>query len=184
MSGDCRQLFWAVTMLVASSASAQPGIDDLSVVADAEGAYRLESRFFVEASSATAWQVLTDYERIDEFVPSVRRSEVKERLGDGLLLEQEWVTRVLFFTRALRVVLLIREEPDTGILFRDLSGKDFEFYEGSWRIEPSTQGVWVRYELRVKPVFSVPGFVAKYIFKKSAEDLLGEVRSELLRRNR
>jgi hypothetical protein len=82
------------------------------------------------------------------------------------------------------VRLAIREEAEASILFRDLSGKDFEFYEGSWRIEPSNQGVWVRYELRARPLFSVPGFVAKRMFKRTAEDLLGQVRLEILRRDR
>ena len=138
----------------------------------------------METSSATAWEVLTDYDRIDDFVPSVKRSEVKERRGNSLLLEQEWVARALFFVRTFSVLLETREEPERHILFRDLSGKDFELYEGVWRIEPAPQGVWVRYELRAKLVFFVPGFVAKKMFKKTAEDLLGEVRLEILRRDK
>jgi hypothetical protein len=80
------------------------------------------------------------------------------------------------------VRLAIREEAEASILFRDLSGKDFEFYEGSWRIEPAQQGVWVQYELRAKPVFSVPGFVARKMFRETAEDLLSEIRLEILHR--
>ena len=182
MINSRRPLLWVATVLLASSASAKTVIDELSVTADDRGAYHLVSRFFVETSSATVWQVLTDYDRIDDFVPSVKRSEAKERRGEELVLEQQWVTRVLVFARTFHVRLAIREEAEARILFRDLSGKDFEFYEGSWRIEPSNQGVWVQYKLRAKPVFSVPRFVARKMFKKAAEDLLSEVRLEIMRR--
>ena len=182
MINSRRPFLWVATVLLASSASAQTVRDELSVTADDRGAYHLVSRFFVETSSATVWQVLTDYDRIDDFVPSVKRSEAKERRGEELVLEQQWVTRVLVFARTFHVRLAIREEAEASILFRDLSGKDFEFYEGSWRIEPSNQGVWVRYELRARPLFSVPGFVAKRMFKRTAEDLLDQVRLEILRR--
>lgn len=182
MINSRRPFLWAATVLLASSASAQTAIEEVSVTADNRGAYHVVSRFFVETSSATAWQVLTDYDRIDDFVPSVKRSEAKERRGEELVLEQRWVTRVLVFARTFHVLLAVREEPEANILFRDLSGKDFEFYEGSWRIEPAQQGVWVQYELRAKPVFSVPGFVARKTFKEAAEDLLSEVRLEILRR--
>ncbi len=173
----------ALTVLLAPSAYAQTGIDASVVSADAQGVYHVESQCFVEASSKTAWEVLSDYGHIDEFVASMRRSEIRERGEHGLLLEQEWVTGALFFVRTFYVLLETREEPETSILFRDLSGKDFEVYEGSWRIEPSTQGVWIRYELRAKPLFSLPGFIAKQMLIKTAKVLLGEVRLEILRRN-
>lgn len=182
MIGNRRRLIWLAVVLATSSAYAQPGIGVQVVATDARGTYHVESQFFVEASRRAAWEVLTDYDHLETFVPSMRRSEVKERRGDERLLEQEWVTRVLFFVRTFSVLLAVREESETSILFRDLSGKDFEFYEGSWRIEPSRRGVWVRYELRAKPLFGAPGFVVTRMLKKTAQDFLGEVRLEILRR--
>jgi ribosome-associated toxin RatA of RatAB toxin-antitoxin module len=184
MISSLRYLIWLVATLMTVPVYAQPRIDVQMVTLDAGGTYHLESQIFIEASLTTVWEVLTDYDHLDEFVPSMKRSEVKERHEDELLLEQEWVNRFLFFARTFSVLLVVKEESESSILFQDFSGKDFEFYEGSWRIEHSTEGVWVRYSLRMKPSFTAPGFVVKRVFKKIVENFLKDVRLEILRRER
>ena len=74
------------------------------------------------------------------------------------------------------------EEPFQAISFEDVSHKDFEFYEGTWQIEEVQGGCRVSYALETKRRFAAPGFLARSVFKKNVEELLAEVRAEILRR--
>lgn len=154
----------------------------LTLTEEGQGVYRLEGGFWVAASSQTAWEVLTDYERIDRFVSSMKASSVKERQEGRILLEQEAFGRVLIFSRKIHVVLEVNEKLMAKIVFEDILHKDFEFYAGSWSLEESSGGCQVRYRLEAKPDFAVPNFIAKSIFKKTARNLLEEVRSEIVKR--
>lgn len=147
-----------------------------------DGSYRVEGRFTVEAPPALVWEVLTDYEGIEAFVSSMRRSRVRERKDGRVLLEQEAAAQVLFFSRTMRVLLDVVERPEEEILFKDLSGEDFEFYRGAWRIEPAEGGTEVRYELRAKRRFRAPEFLAKGVARKTSGTLLEEVLLEIHRR--
>ncbi len=155
----------------------------VSLITEDQDICRVEGQFFVAAPLSTVWEVLTDYNRIGEFVPFMKRSNVKETLEKRLLVEQEALARFFFFVRRMYVLLAMQEVPLKRILFRDVSQKDFELYEGSWLIEPSPQGIWVRYKVRAKPNFSVPGFVAREMFRKTARGLLKAVQIEILRRH-
>src|SRR5918996_4819293 len=52
-------------------------------VAEAAGVYRVTAEFTVPAPPSTVASVLTDYERIPEFMPDVKTSQVLERTDSG-----------------------------------------------------------------------------------------------------
>ncbi|HVE13430.1 MAG TPA: SRPBCC family protein [Elusimicrobiota bacterium] len=143
---------------------------------------RIEGRFSVEASSRTAWQVLTDYEGLPRFVSSMRVSRIAQRRPGGVLLEQEAVAKAYLLSRSVSVLLDVREDPERGLAFEDVSHRDFEFYRGRWRIEGGGAALSVRYELEARRKFAAPGFVARGAFRKNAEALLRQVRAEIARR--
>ncbi|MHB8653885.1 MAG: SRPBCC family protein [Terriglobia bacterium] len=156
----------------------------LSLTRETQGAYCLDGTFRAEVPTQVAWEVLTDYDHVGQFVSSVRLSHVKDRWEDGLLLEQETVGGVLFFTRRVRVLLTVREEPYRRILFEDTEKKNFRYYSGFWVIEEAQGGVAVHYVLKAEPNFSVPDFIAREIFRKMAARLLKGVGAEMLRRSK
>ena len=148
-----------------------------------QGKYRLEGSFLVQATRDTAWQVLTDYNGISRYVSSLKLSRVLGRRDGKVLLEQEAIGGVFVFSRNIRVLLEVSEEPPHIISFEDISQQDFKTYAGSWRIEPEMGGVKVTYLLDAQRNFLAPGFVAKRVFQKNVEKLLAEVRAEILRRS-
>lgn len=160
--------------------------DEVSVVLkEKEGVYFLEGRFFVKAPLQAAWEVLVDYDHIGEFVSSIRKSVVKERRGDYLLLEQAARASFFFlFSKNIYVLLKVREEPYRRIDFEDISHKDFAFYKGSWAIKENDKGLEIFYATQASPRFNSPSFIAKRGFVKSAKSLLSEVRLEIFRRNK
>lgn len=154
----------------------------LSMEEPSRGVYSLEGFFSVDASSATAWSVLTDYDGIAGFVSSMRRSRVLERRADGVLVEQEAYGRIFLFSRRVRVLLRVRERPLEEIAFEDISREDFDFYAGSWSIEGAGPSLRVLYRLEAKRRFAAPEFIARGMFRRNAQALLDQVRAEILRR--
>lgn len=146
------------------------------------GTYRLEGRFKGTASPYDVWRVLTDYENISHFVSSLRMSSVRESTTDRILLEQEALGKKFVFTKRIRVMLQVTEMPYKRVIFEDTLHADFSFYEGSWEIHKTAEGVEVVYRLSCQRKFMVPNALAKDALRQSAEDLLSEVRAEVLRR--
>jgi hypothetical protein len=138
---------------------------------------RLEGSFTAAGSSATAWNVLTDYDRISAFVASMRSSRVKARGSGFLLVEQESVARLLLFHRTFRVLLQVRETPRRTIAFVDVARTSFERYEGTWTLQEAPGGVAVTYLLIVKG--GLVGILTRGPSRAMVRDLLEQVRAEI-----
>ncbi len=144
--------------------------------------YEVSGDFIVDASTATIWGVLTDYNHIPAFVSSMRSSRVRQDRGDGsLLVEQKAVGDMFFFSKTMRILLEVRRRPDE-LRFTDVGGQDFRVYDGTWEARPTSDGVGVSYRLRVEPNFLAPAFILSRAVKRGARNLLDQVRAEILRR--
>ncbi|GEM_PF-3283652 len=144
--------------------------------------YRVTGNFLVASSSATAWEVLADYDHIDRFVFSLRSSIVRQRQGNQVVLEQEARGKFLFFSRDIYILLSVTEDPPRSMSFRDTSGKSFSFYEGSWKLEVFPDKTQIFYTLEAKPRFMTVNFLTKRIIKKQIYNLLEQVQAEIARR--
>lgn len=147
------------------------------------GAYRLEGHISVNATPYQTWKVLTDYENISKFVSSLRKSQIRESSIERVLLEQEALGKKFFISKKIQVLLQVTEFPYRRIDFEDTLKKDFAYYKGSWEIQNTDAGLDIVYRLDCERLFIVPNFIAKDALKKSAEELLADVRREILRRN-
>jgi hypothetical protein len=165
-----------------AAAGAVPGPVSVSIVDAADGGYEVRGAFDVAASPEVAWSVLTDYERIGEFVKSIRKSVVVERVPDHILLEQEGVGKVLIFSKRAHVVLWVTEQDGRRIQFRDTGGRDFTVYHGGWQIDTRDDVVHVSYSLTATLKSRRPAFLARTGFQDGARKLLSEVRAEIGRR--
>jgi len=171
---------WAVETDMAAAAAAD---SDVRVqVVRSEAGLAVEGHCIVRAPAAVAWQVLTDYDGIGRFVSSMRESRVTSRADHHLLVEQVAVSRLFLFTRSFRVTLFVEEAPPDTIRFEDVLGKDFDGYRGEWTLVPAGDQVELVYRLAVRPHTSVPDRFARGLFRRTARDLLAQVRAEIERR--
>jgi ribosome-associated toxin RatA of RatAB toxin-antitoxin module len=148
------------------------------------GHYKVEGSFFVDADPQIAWDVLTDYAHIPEFVHSMKVSRVLERNTENLVLEQEGEGGFLFFTKRIHLLLDVHEQPTQSIVFTDSSHKDFSFYQGTWSVGPSNSGhgLEIIYTLDAQQNFSAPAFIASDIVKGNVVDLLQSLRDRIQNR--
>jgi ribosome-associated toxin RatA of RatAB toxin-antitoxin module len=140
--------------------------------------------FQVHATSPTLWGVLTDYEKLPQFIPALKTSRVKERRGNSVLLEHRAQVKFLFFSRTADLTLRLSERPYEEISFEEISHRDFEFYRGSWRIMQIPLGLEVHYKLETKRKFHVPSIIVRNVIKKNVKALLESTRAETLRRTK
>lgn len=150
-------------------------------VTEAAGVYRVAAEFTVPAPPRTVVSVLTDYERIPEFMPDVKSSQVVERTESGLVVEQEAAATFMMFRKRIHLVLDVSEDRGT-IRFRDRCGSSFTQYEGTWRLRERGETTTVTYELTAQPSFEVPAFVLKRLLKRDAAAMIGRLQAEIVSR--
>ncbi len=169
-----------VLMSMGMAATTPPPPPDVKVAAR-DGLYHVTATFSVSQSASVAFAVLTDYEQIPRFMPDVRKSQVLERRGGAIVVEQEAVAHMMMFSKRLHLVLEIEEAPHV-IQFQDRCGQSFERYEGAWRISEGEAQVQIGYALTAKPKFDVPEFLLKRLLKRDAQTMIERLRGEIARR--
>jgi carbon monoxide dehydrogenase subunit G len=153
---------------------AQPTV----TVREQQNVYSVTARFLVPQPPAVVLAVLTDYERIPQFMPGVETSVVIERGQGRAVIEQEAVSRMMMFKKRVYLVLDVVEGSDT-LQFRDRSGRSFARYEGTWRLCEGSGGTWISYELTAQPVFDVPEFLLRRLLKRDSIQMIDRLRREI-----
>ncbi|MBS0336287.1 MAG: SRPBCC family protein [Proteobacteria bacterium] len=183
-----RLLRLACLFLVLSAAAAQAA-EDLSVEANRKGPYvEVRARATIDAPLSVIWTTLTDYERLPEFVPGLKKSRVTSRNGPVAIVEQSGEARFLMFTFPIDVTLEAVEKPPSSLRVRVLSGT-LRYLEGGYSVEPDPHSArfilhWIG---TIAPDVSLPPLFGEVVMRMSIEDqftgMVGEIdRREALRR--
>jgi ribosome-associated toxin RatA of RatAB toxin-antitoxin module len=168
--------FFLLAMAVTATAAAQEPPPAVSVQ-HLDGAYVVEARFEVAAPRAVVHDVLTDYAGIPRFMPDIRSSVVRSRAGDSVVVEQEAESRFMLFSKTVHLMLAVRE-GERQIAFRDLCGRSFERYEGTWTLSGDGARATVVYRLTAEPAFAVPAPVLRRLLDRNARQTVDSLRAE------
>lgn len=134
----------------------------------------------VKASPAAVWKILTDYERMPDFVPDLDTSKVISRTGNRVIIEQLGTARFLFFQRPIHLVVHAREEPMSLIEIGLVTG-DMKIYACRWEFAPmpDTGGTRITYSGKLVPKFYVPGMLGTKIIRADIERMMKAVLERL-----
>lgn len=129
---------------------------------------RITASIVIDASIQRVWQVLTDYERLSEFIPNLVRSEVIPCPHPGRLwLLQRGMQRMMYWNIEAHVVLDLKEFPLVGELHFFMVDGDFMRYDGKWCLQvgqrPHT--TVLHYEVNVVPKIIFPTAFIESIIK-------------------
>jgi hypothetical protein len=169
-------LAWAPPPAAAAEAPPAVSVEDRRSVSEVRG------RFEVSVPLPVAWDVLTDYDHIPDFVSSMRMSTVEARVDSGLTVRQEAVAGVFPLRRTAHLLLSVRERPDTSIEFHDVLDRDFRLYRGAWELRAGPTGTRVTYRLDAQPVGATPSFLERAVLSRTVTRLLTQVQAEMVRR--
>ena len=172
-----------LTILLASPSGARENPDVAIRTVGAE--YRLSGTLRVPADRGALWSALTDYDQLATFIEPLTRSRSLEVNDDGSrLVEQISFVKVLLIKRESRVVLLMKEFPQTRIVSALVEG-DFITYHAVWELESAEEeAVNLRLEMKVRPKMTGPGWIEKRLWKKGVEKSMTGLRDEAVRRAR
>lgn len=148
--------------------------------------FEVNASAFVAATPQQAWQVLTDYERLTEFVPDLVRSKVLSRGQHDATLEQESKASFLFLSRTIQMVVHIREQPYSALEVTLVSG-DMRQYRAHWSLAAATQqgrnGTLITYSGSMEPAFFVPPLVGRPLVQANVQKMVSAVVTEIERRS-
>jgi len=103
------------------------------------------------------WQVITDYEHLSDFIPSLTTSKILSHTDGRIRLEQIGAQCFLKIKFCARVVLEMTESFPNKVGFSMQEG-DFKQFEGAWHLQPTAdqQATLLSYDLFVKPPKAMP----------------------------
>ncbi|MGK7893704.1 MAG: SRPBCC family protein [Xenococcus sp. (in: cyanobacteria)] len=156
------------------------------IVTGEKGVYTC--RFLVNGSVDTAWQVLTDYNNFELFLPGVTNSQLLETNGDRKIFEQINRVKTFIFSKKARVRMAITESYPQKIAFNFLDG-DLDTLDGTWVLEPVSpypsappNQVLITHQVTVEPN-SIPSRSFFYnIYENTLEKTLTAIKEEVEQR--
>jgi len=181
IAGVIGRLGFAFFLAAAPQVRAQA---DFSVEAARRGeAVEVRAHALLDAPAQLVWQVISDYERLPQFVPNLRRSAVIARNGNRVLLEQSGEARFAFFSVPIEVRLEVVEQPLDWIASRAVAG-NLRRLSGRYELHPDAArgGVLLRYAGAIEPGFELPPIVGIAALRSSVEQQFGAMVQEILRR--
>ncbi len=115
----------------------------------------IHARAVLNADVATAWRVLTDYDRYAEFIPDLRMSRVVARRGSMVTVEQSgdavWLIKL-----PLDITFEIDETPPGRLESRAVAGS-LRSLVSSYALTPANLGTRLEYNGHVVPGFALFG---------------------------
>lgn len=146
------------------------------------GSITIRAYVDVPVDGRLAWSVLTDYDRLAEFVPDMHLSRRISRPGEPIRVHQRGEKTWLILDTPFDVILLMHETPYSRIHFRQLAGTLKDMY-GEWRLLPLPEGVRIAYTARLEPGLLSPRVPGDgWLIEADIQRMLEALAQEMLRR--
>ena len=139
------------------------------------GTRRLAAQLTTTASIASLWNVLTDYDRLNLYIPNLLSSKKIFQKGNNVHLKQVGAQDFLGMKFSAEVTIDLFEEKEIGLLKFNLIKGDFRKFEGSWKIQniKNTSKNSLIYDLTVQGCQWMPiGMIEKRLKKDLSENLI------------
>lgn len=173
----------ALALLVAQAGAASAA-EDLAVAIERKGRmFAVRARATVAAPVALVWQVLTDYEKLPQFIPGIASSTVLLRSADRALLEQHGEARFLIFSLPIEVRYEVLESPPHWIASRAVGG-NLRRMSGRYDLNPNAArpGVQLHYTGEIEPDFELPPLVGGFALRSMVKEQFTAMVEEIERR--
>ena len=140
-----------------------------------EGTRRLAAQLTTSASFDSLWNVLTDYDRLNLYIPNLLSSKKIYQKNNNVHLKQVGAQDFLGMKFSAEVTINLFEDKKLGLLKFNLIKGDFRKFEGSWTIKniKDTSNNSLIYDLTVQGCQWMPiGMIEKRLKKDLSENLI------------
>lgn len=158
-----------VLALLLTVVATQPAAFAATISVDSEqrgGAIHIHASAVLNADTATAWQVLTDYDRYPEFIPDLRTSRVVARRGANVTVEQSGDAALWLFRWPLDITFEINELPPNGLRSRAVAGS-LRALASRYTLSAVASGVRLEYEGDIAPGFEFFGDIEQIAVRQN-----------------
>jgi ribosome-associated toxin RatA of RatAB toxin-antitoxin module len=140
------------------------------------GGFTVDLTLYAPVAPSRAWEVLTDFDRMSEFVPNLKSSSVSERNENVLKVNQKGVARYGIFFVNFESVQETHLSPQREIRANGVSG-DFHRMDSVMRLQAEGAGTRLTYHADVLPNFWFPPFIGPTLVRHEiAEQFTGMLR--------
>ena len=139
------------------------------------GTRRLAAQLTTSASFDSLWNVLTDYDRLNLYIPNLLSSKKISQIDNTVQLKQVGAQDFLGMKFSAEVTIDLYEEKKLGLLSFSLVRGDFRKFEGSWKIQKikDTSNNSLIYDLTVQGCQWMPiGMIEKRLKKDLSQNLI------------
>ena len=139
------------------------------------GTRRLAAQLTTSASLDSLWNVLTDYDRLNLYIPNLLSSKKIYQKDNNVHLKQVGAQDFLGMKFSAEVTISLFEDKELGLLKFNLIKGDFRKFEGSWKIQniKDTSKNSLIYDLTVQGCHWMPiGMIEKRLKKDLSENLM------------
>lgn len=145
--------------------------------------FDIQASAVVRASQHQTWAVLTDYARLQEFVPGLQSSKLLSRRGDEAIIEQLGSIDFLLHQQAIHLVVRVTEHPISHLDVALIEG-DMKHYASRWTLTPAAQegGTRLDYHGSMELRFFVPLLLGRILVQADVQKMLAAVVAEVERR--
>lgn len=180
---EARRLLLVVILGLAAQwvAPASAAAVDVSIRRDGD-AVLIEASATLKADTATAWDVLTDYDRYADFIPGLRASRVTARTGAVVTVEQSGDATVWLFRMPLDVTYEIAEFPPYRLRSR-ATASVLRTLDSTYVLTPTAAGVRLAYAGRLAPRRALLGRIERFAAQQSVVRDFQALADEIERRS-
>ena len=143
--------------------------------------FRIDAALYAPVPVDLAWEVLTDFERMELFVPNVRDSRIIAREGDRLTIAQRGVARFGPLTFAFESERLVEMSPRSQIRSTQVKG-NMRRLESLTRFTSADGGTQLSYRVEVEPGAFFPAALTERFLVHEIEEQFEAIVAEMLRR--
>ena len=139
------------------------------------GTRRLAAQLTTYASLDSLWNVLTDYDRLNLYIPNLLSSQKIFQKNNNVHLKQVGAQDFLGMKFSAEVTINLFEDKKLGLLKFNFIKGDFRKFEGSWKIQniKDTKKNSLIYDLTVQGCQWMPiGMIEKRLRKDLSENLI------------
>lgn len=173
-------LLFVGLVAVAPALAARPRVT-VDVRRDAD-VFRIDAVLFAPVSPDLAWEVLTDFENMERFVPNVRDSRIVARDDRRLTIRQRGVARFGLLTFSFESERLVELTPRSQIRSTQTSG-NMNSLQSLTRFSAHDGGTRLDYHVDVEPGALFPGALTQRFLVHEIQEQFEAIAAEMQRRS-
>lgn len=171
----------AILMFISgTSVAADSPIRSIDVTYD-DGAYVVIAVMFAPVTQAVAWDVLTDFDHMAQWVPNVAESKVLKRDDTSVTIEQHGVAKYGAASFPYTTERKIELNPPDSIKTKQLRGS-LRRVESTMTLAPDGKGTSLNYRLELVPSLLTAAVISKSYLEHEIGEQFTAIIAEMVRR--